>query len=97
VSDLPDNFANHPESVTERRGQRAENALLWTPRDALIDLLRRIDRGESEPTGVVVCYRENVDGGKRTRFSLAGVDAVEAQGIMSRVAWMMNDPGLQVE
>lgn len=50
-------FADEPMSLTERRAQQENNAALQTPRDAIIDMLRRIDREELELKVVVIAYR----------------------------------------
>lgn len=41
-----ENFANVPLSLNELRANKTQKASNWTPRDCLIDLLRRIDKGE---------------------------------------------------
>lgn len=50
-------FADEPMSLTERRARQENNAALQTPRDAIIDMLRRIDREELELKVVVIAYR----------------------------------------
>lgn len=49
-----DNYANAPVSITEHRARKEEKAKLWTPRDALINTLRRIDAGDLEPVNLVM-------------------------------------------
>lgn len=40
-----DDFKNAPQSITELRANKSANGSIWTPRDALISLLREIDNG----------------------------------------------------
>ena len=42
---MNDEYKNHPLSITEVKADKAKNGALWTPRDALINLLRDIDNG----------------------------------------------------
>lgn len=53
-------YSDHPESITEIRAKKAANGTLWTPRDALIDVLRDIDNG-LKVDALVVCFRSRVD------------------------------------
>jgi hypothetical protein len=50
-------FSEYPLSVTEIRSGRTNEANDWTPRDALIDTLRRIDKGEIAPEALVVVMK----------------------------------------
>ncbi len=70
-----DSYTNHPHSVNELRALRSGNAADWTPREALIRVLRSIDDGKIKPDAVVVCLREKVDGGFHTSFSAACPDS----------------------
>lgn len=55
---MSDDFSNHPVSISEARSDRSQSSRDWTPRDALIDLLRKIDRGEETPAVLVIVWRE---------------------------------------
>lgn len=39
-------FAGQPISLSERRAEKSGKAKDWSPRDALVSLLREIDAGE---------------------------------------------------
>lgn len=52
-----ENFADHPESIAERRSEIAKKGSAWTPRDVLIHLLRQIDKGEINIETLVVCFQ----------------------------------------
>lgn len=39
-------FSTHPKSITEHKADKTENSATWTPRDAVIAFLRRMDAGE---------------------------------------------------
>lgn len=57
---MSDDFSDYPRSVKEVRAERADDATAWTPRDALIKLLREIDEGLSVDA-LVICYRVRKD------------------------------------
>lgn len=59
-----DSYANHPLSVGDIRSERSNDAKDWSPRDVLIDTLRRIDRGEVAPAALVVVMKHESDGGR---------------------------------
>ena len=79
-----DDFSNAPQSITEIRADKAENGALWTPRDALVSLLREIDRGDCKPDALVIIVRELGDGpGKvNTFYRNACADPHIAYGLM---------------
>lgn len=54
---MTDSFADYPPSITELRAHKSEASTDWTPRDALIDCLRAIDRGEYDPEALVIVMR----------------------------------------
>lgn len=68
-------FINYPQSLNEMRSRRSGNAADWTPRDALIQMLRDIDGGAIKPDALVVSFREKVERGFRTNFSAACPDS----------------------
>lgn len=86
---MTDSFKDHPQSISEIRANKTLSCADWTPRDVLIDLLRRIDGGEKIDALVVIARQQNEDG-SATRFTMATPDLVTALGLMSRAAWMMN-------
>lgn len=83
-------FKDHPQSLSEIRANKSRNCADWTPRDALIDMLRRIDGGE-QIDALVICARQVNDEGTATKFSMATPDLITAFGLMSRAMWMMNE------
>lgn len=69
---LPDNFAEHPQSIGDLRAARSHIASDWTPRDVLIDTLRDIDSGAINPDALILMYRDQLkDGRHGTGFSVA--------------------------
>lgn len=76
-------FAGYPVSVNETRAERAGDASLWSPREALIAVLRDIDAGVKVDV-LIVAYREvGESGGKVTRFAGACPDAATAVGTLA--------------
>lgn len=50
MTEYPDSFSNFPKSVHEIKADQSGNYDDWTPRDAVIEALRRIDQGrEANP------------------------------------------------
>jgi hypothetical protein len=85
-------FANYPVSLAERKAETSGKARDWSPRDALIAVLRDIDAGK-KVDAVVICYRE-IDGDERnTHFSMSSPDCLTGLGLLSRVAHMINEAG----
>lgn len=67
-------YSNAPTSITEAKAIRADDAAQWTPRDALVSMLRDIDAGSLEPTELVLLYREPKEGGHRCSMRQSGGD-----------------------
>jgi len=93
VVNMTDDFSNAPESIAEIRADRAVNGALWTPRDALISLLRDIDRGEIKPDALVICIREqgSEPGKVSTYFRAACPDPHVAYGLLLSAAFKINE------
>ena len=86
----PDSFAEHPDSVTELRANKAHAAAGRLPRDALLHVLKSIDRGEINPDHLVICHRSplyKTEGGHMasdTHYSIAGPDPHVVLGLLTR-------------
>lgn len=70
-----DSFVNYPPSVNELRSARSGDAADWSPREALIQMLRDIDAGVIKPDALIVSFRERLERGFRTSFSAACPDS----------------------
>lgn len=78
-------YAEHPISMTEARASRSHDSRLWTPRDALISLLRDIDSGKINPNALVaICRTQDDDGSYSTTFVNATPDVHVAMGLLAR-------------
>ncbi len=85
-------FADHPETIGERRADRAENAALWSPRDVLVSVLREIDRGEIAPDALVVVHRQKMaPGDTRTRHSVSSPDMHVTLGLLARAMFTIQE------
>lgn len=74
------NFADYPESVAELK---CDNGAGWSPRDALINLLRDIDSGKIAPKSLVICGYEVLGKGRTaTFFRNASPTIQDAVGLM---------------
>lgn len=79
------NFADHPTSLGEARAQRTGSGAQWTPRDALIAVLRDIDAGKVTIDALVCAYRiVEPDGGFSTGFAVSAPEADIAVAVMTR-------------
>jgi hypothetical protein len=79
---IPDNFADHPKTIGELRSDRTDSCGDWTPRDALIAVLRLIDNG-MKCDALVVSYCEQDDGKDIPRYRMAASDARIAVGLLA--------------
>jgi len=91
---MTDDFSKYPESIAERKANVAQNAEVWTARDALISLLRDIDGGQIKVDIVFIAVGEFIqepDGtiNTRTAFRAAGKNHYELSGVAHRAIWMM--------
>lgn len=85
-------FADYPVSISERRAEASGKAKDWSPRDALIAVLRDLDAGK-KIDAVVVSYREVVGDERNTHFTMSSPDCLTGLGLLSRVAHMINGSG----
>lgn len=54
---MTEDFSKYPTTIGEAK--KTDNAADWTPRDALINVLRDIDEGVIKPTALVVSYYDS--------------------------------------
>jgi hypothetical protein len=87
------NFAAYPESLNERKAHKAGNCSLWTPRDALIDMLRRIDSGEVSPKGCIVVIDYDDEDGGHVAFNASAQDYMHVIGLAGRLFHNINESG----
>lgn len=74
-------FKNHPPSIGEIRSDKTHAAADWTPRDALISLLREIDNG-LKVEALVISYTLPLDQPKPVRFITASKDILITRGLL---------------
>lgn len=92
---MTQDFKDHPKSFTELRSEREDDAKIWTPRDVLIAMLRRIDSGEAKPDVLVVISAVRNDNGQLTEISGSG-NRLELIGLCTAGAnlYFNNDVGI---
>jgi hypothetical protein len=89
---MMDNFAAHPRSIGELRSDRTESSHDWTPRDALISLLREIDEGLSVDA-LVISFRYRDDAGKiMARSRSASPDGHITLGMLTSTIFELQTP-----
>ncbi len=61
MPDNDDDFSTAPVSLGEYRARKEDRAKLWTPREALINTLRRIDAGELNAINLVMVIETDTE------------------------------------
>ena len=80
-------------TLSSARAVRTNNAADWTPRDCLIDLLDKMDKGEVSPEGLIVCFYESGDNGSAVvKYSNAMPNVIMAAGTLDRAAHALSPP-----
>lgn len=79
-------YATHPVLLSERRA--GNEAAAWTPREALIAMLRDIDQG-MEVERLIICY----DGVKGAGFRNVTKSVMEAIGLLQVTQLAVYDAG----
>jgi hypothetical protein len=76
------NFKDQPVSVNEVRADRANDAALWTPREALLKVLRDIDAGVIHPKALIICMA-SVEGDEiSVEMESSCPDALTGRGLL---------------
>ena len=79
----PTSFKDHPASVTELRATRNSDGTEWTPRDALISMLRKIDEGLDVDSLIITYkYHKDPDDTGYVSSCTAAPDAFTALGML---------------
>lgn len=89
---MVDDFSGYPKSVSEEKANREASAALWTPRDAIISVLRDIDSGELDITAVSIAFLHKTEaGGEKVGYSTSAPNTTTALGLLSRASFLIND------
>lgn len=91
---MDDNFADAPVSVGEAKANKHELAAYWTPREALISLLREIDREETVVDVMFIAigkYETGPEGKLRTftGFRAVGQQHYELLGLIEAAKYKL--------
>ncbi len=88
-------YADAPRTITEIRSDKTGNSKDWTPRDALISILRDIDSGAIAVEQVVIVFAtKEGDAAWKTRARCAGkFSTYECMGLVSDTLWRMHNDG----
>lgn len=88
--ELPESFANHPASVAELRSDKSDKPGDWTPRDALIAMLRDIDSGKEAPTDLIIVWTGSVGDSPDIGWRQAHTGSIKALGMLTRAIHRLN-------
>ncbi len=73
-----EDFSNYPESI----GQRQDNPSKWTPREALIAMLRAIDKGTIEPNMLIILWACERESTIQTNYSIVSPSFLKTMGLL---------------
>lgn len=88
-----ENYSNVPLSIAELRAAKERSAEPWTPRDALISLLRDIDSHKVDPVSIVIVFDTMPEPGHESSSSTFYIAAVrgfhKAIGLLTFARFLM--------
>lgn len=76
-------YADYPKSIAEHKAVDKRDASEWSPRDALIHLLRAIDEGDVKIESMVITFSEVDEDTKHILNVLCCKDKIEALGMLT--------------
>lgn len=79
-----DDFSNFPQTLGQIRASKAKNGALWTPKEALLDALGQIDRGEIDPSDLIIVARCKGEKSGDINLFNSSQDGVIACGMLAR-------------
>lgn len=86
--------SDEPISFSTAKAQRSGNAADWTPRDVLVDTLKRLDAGDINPAGLIISfYEEHDEGLTDVKFSASVPNVIMATGCLHRAINLLGEPG----
>lgn len=93
---MTDSFANHPQSIAEIKSDKSRNAADWTPRDALISVLRKLDAGEIAPSAIVIVSGDATAGSASIEWASSSPNMLVTLGLLTRFMWAIQETAEQV-
>lgn len=86
-------FENSPVSIGEFKADKSRDAKDWKPREALVELLRRIDNGEyPDMDALILAWRERTAKGEiSSYYSASSPDIHVSLGVLARAEYMMHE------
>lgn len=88
---MTEDFTNYPKSLNEIKSDKTGSARDWTPREAIVAMLRRIDSGEltDVETAVVIVRCKTDDGLGKTSYSSASPSFHDSLGALELAKFFM--------
>jgi hypothetical protein len=80
-----EDFSNTPTTIGELSANRSKEAKDWSPRDVLIHILRRVDRGEIKPHNLMVIW----DDTDHTSYTQSTENKYRSNWLLDRVKRMI--------
>lgn len=88
-----DEYSNEPISIGELKSNKSDaTAADWSPRDALVDMIRNIDKGIIKPSIVMILYDNTLSNTPHYNISckIKPIRLV-ALGLLSRITHIINE------
>lgn len=86
---MSEDFSKYPKSIGEARAEASDLAKDWTPREALISMLRDIDSGKLQTDAIVICFRR--PNGEKPGFVVASPDPLVTLGLLERTKFRIHE------
>lgn len=90
---MGEDFSNHPKSINDIRSDKSGKSEDWTPRDALVALLRDIDSGKQDVDQIVIVYavKKDADAHFTKSFCAGPFTTYACMGLLHDAAIRMHD------
>jgi hypothetical protein len=84
-------FSDYPPSVGEIKSGRSGKSADWTPREALLHVLREIDAGKLQPDVMVIAWSSKQDNKRTASYRQSASDSLLSLGLLQSVLFEMQD------
>ena len=91
MTDYPESFANYPESISTIKSAKSKCMDDWSPRDAIIDVLRYIDNLPKDVTvnAAIIVFQLSNEDGEITKFTQSGPNPSTTLGMLEIAKFRM--------
>lgn len=90
IDPVIENFKDYPLTIGEIRSNKSDNASDWSPRDVLIDILRRIDNGINI-NKLIISFNVVGETDEYTHYVAATKTRGDCLALLARATWLVNE------